>query len=184
MTSPDFAGWAVVLSGFPSTVSSLDPSPPSTTSSVASWNCVNRYFKDSRFFALKTLFNLRAPKFCESYFFLVGNKDEMHWHWLCSNLTLMTSKQSQICLNQLKLNETNYLFYYLFDNFCRRLFQVGLRIESVEEHLYKVFRFRLEKDLHLVLHRNLQLVHRLLLLDQRDHVLRKSNRIGLATKSS
>ena len=58
-----------------------------------------------------------------------------------------------------------------------------LGVDGVEERGDELGRVGLEEDLHLLLHRGAQLGQRLLLLDQRDHVLGQRRRVRVASES-
>ena len=56
-----------------------------------------------------------------------------------------------------------------------------LGVDGVEERGDELGRVGLEEDLHLLLHRGAQLLQRLLLLDQRDHVLGERGGVRVAS---
>ena len=70
------------------------------------------------------------------------------------------------------------VIYYLN---CWRV-DVFLGVHHGEEHLHKTFGLILEEDIHLTDHGLLQLVHRLVLIDEGQYILGQSCRVCITPK--
>lgn len=82
-------------------------------------------------------------------------------------------------LPALDLRRGGFDDFGLYCGLSGRTVDVILRVERLKEDLNKLLRLLLEEHLHLGLHRLLELILRLVLLDQGQYVLGQGGRIGI-----